>query len=109
MADLIAELEGVVRLCERAGKMDVSEYADGTWVIEGPKSAIQALGGATAFLRTHHAEIAAAVRDARRWQFLCTADPDGIDDVVDLIMACADKPDLDAAMDTAMRAGEGEG
>jgi hypothetical protein len=83
-------------MCPRYGKKNFE--ADAAYII-----------AAVNFLRTHHAEIAAAVRDGARWKFLCTADPDRTDDVVDLIMACVDKPDLDAAMDTAMRAGEGEG
>jgi hypothetical protein len=58
MADLIAELEGVVRLSERA---DALSYADEEKAYAYRDATIAALD----YINTHHAEIAAAVRDAR--------------------------------------------
>jgi hypothetical protein len=92
MADLIAELEGVVDLWDDTEK-------------------------AYAFLRTHHAEIAAAVRDAKRWRYV-VENSEWIRDEEDTLMAVRfedARPNLESigrrtdAIDHAMRAGEGEG
>lgn len=108
MTDLLSELEAVVKL------------------IDGVESSIFGAADALDFIRTHHAEIAAAVRDAARYApCLWVPDDDGSWDT-----ACGNKHlfiDGDAAdnlymhcpycggkliepnYDTAMRAGEGEG
>lgn len=98
MADLIAELEGVVRGIEEA-----PEHTDAAFI-------------ALRFIDTHHAEIAAAVRDATRWRAVRYA-PNylgvyeglaGRDSGLELLTD--DKADeaADKAI-AAMRAGEGEG
>ena len=96
MADLIAELEGVVRLIRKGDEWN------GT-------------SAAYTFLRTHHAEVAAAVRDKRRLDWLeSEANTRG-----GLLLHDGSESgrrglglgfrDLRTAIDSAMRAGEGEG
>jgi hypothetical protein len=99
MSDLIAELEGVVK---QMG-FDLPQC--------------YARDQAYEFLRTHHAEIAAAVRDAKRWRYV-VENSEWIRDEEDTLMAFRfedDRPNLESvgmrtdAIDSAMRAGEGEG
>lgn len=54
---MVEDLEEVVRLMDAAGKVDISQYADGTSEITGPNSAIESLGAAVKYIRTHHATI----------------------------------------------------
>ena len=83
--NLLDELEGVVRVLDRAGKLDYEEYADGKVVLTGPKSAIHALAASTKFIRTHAPTLAdmakrleAAERDAGRAKL--EAERDFLDD-----------------------------
>jgi hypothetical protein len=99
MADLIAELEGVVRACDDA---------QGHAPLSDTELCLRH------FIRTHHAEIAAAVRDAARYRWLRSMDGScsarahvSFNIGFDWDEAHGDR--LDAAIDTAMRAGEGEG
>lgn len=104
MADLIAELERVVRLYRVASDM-----------APGGKSrrAIQEADAAAAdFITGHHAEIAAAVRDKRRMDWLeGQREAYGFENEHHGNRWVIDGPFRDArqAIDTAMRAGEGEG
>lgn len=107
MSDLIAELEAFVRLDEAAVE---KSYYDGIDARERrDESAVE-------FLRAHHAEIAAAVRDAKRYGWLRDRLA-GADHVLELVGYNHDmypglRGEVDEAIDeqiAAMRAGEGEG
>jgi hypothetical protein len=103
MTDLIAELEGVNRLRE------ASKDAGGKFSIEGTPEFVDYTRKLLALYRDHHAEIAAAVRDSQRIDWL--ADPENKIGNVQLPSECvmANLHSLRAAIDTARLAGEGEG
>ena len=65
---MIEDLRKVFRLLGESGKVDISQFENGNWTIEGPDSAIRSIGAATRFIRTHAEQIERDARDAERWR-----------------------------------------
>lgn len=127
MDNLLKDLEAVALLAEKAtpGKWSVEpegdnefgqpvftiEIFDGTCPIVGsgqfygdPHDANEC-AAAVNFIRTHHAEIAEALTDARRYRFLRDAEPEKAwDDAYRELGGCASAKHVDAAIDAAIDA-----
>lgn len=130
MADLIAELEGVVREAYRAGFIEACKWPEPVTQDADSPAFDREFRKWNNEVRTHRAEIAAAVRDKRRLDWLdrdCTHVPDEygmarqlyfgtyssgqtLREAIDVAMAETGIPvtEQDQPL-AAMRAGEGEG
>lgn len=104
--DLMAELAEVVRL-DRVAELRKGACDEAFAIEQRDEAAVN-------FLRTHHAELEAVVRDAARYRWLCdkfgvTKLPCAIERIVDRTYVADGKAAIDEAIDQAMHNSAREG